>query len=104
MAISPPFCREVGKMGIKKQTQGGKARRPQTRHTLRPSHRRAEESAAAKPSKRRLIMMPEEHLIELNCRIDGVFHNIRMFLQEQSKTPPWRLHFWFNIPIGHQQT
>jgi Domain of unknown function (DUF4440) len=30
---------------------------------------------------------------------DGVFRNIRIFLQEPDKEPRWQLHSWFNAKI-----
>ena len=31
--------------------------------------------------------------------LDGVFRNIRIFLNEPAKQPAWQLHFWYNVRI-----
>src|SRR6266481_3714212 len=32
-------------------------------------------------------------------KLDGVFRNIRIFLDEPQKQPRWQLHSWFNVPM-----
>ena len=32
-------------------------------------------------------------------KLDGVFRNIRIFLDEPDKQPRWQLHSWFNVPV-----
>jgi hypothetical protein len=32
-------------------------------------------------------------------KLDGVFRNIRIFLDEPDKRPHWQLHSWFNVPV-----
>ena len=32
-------------------------------------------------------------------KLDGVFRNMRIFLDEPEKQPRWQLHSWFNVPI-----
>ena len=32
-------------------------------------------------------------------KLDGVFRNIRTFLDEPNKRPHWQLHSWFNVRV-----
>ena len=32
-------------------------------------------------------------------KLDGVFRNVRIFLDEPDKRPHWQLHSWFNVPV-----
>jgi len=32
-------------------------------------------------------------------KLDGVFRNIRIFLDEPDKRPRWQLHSWFNVRV-----
>ena len=35
---------------------------------------------------------------------DGVFRNIRIFVREPNKQPPWQLHCWFNVGVSPKTT
>ena len=30
---------------------------------------------------------------------EGIFRNVRIFLNEPGKEPKWQLHFWFNVKV-----
>jgi hypothetical protein len=30
---------------------------------------------------------------------EGIFRNVRIFLNEPGKDPQWQLHFWFNVKV-----